>query len=245
MFPSFLLLIHLALYNVAWGGTLETGPARVNADVFMSLDHQTSSAPSVTSFTVTATTPVLDGTSEYSEPTQSAVHPYLRATSSVASEWSGLEGALRDSKTSTSDLTSWATSYTMSNEHAYSDSSTVYSPQSSIIDLPQYSQPGYITSTKVCDSSSTEESLLFVSSTGPASYNSISGGPSYPNTTATWTWPHVVWTWPTPSSPSGNYIPSNSPTVQLGGADGKPALTVWTCWAVGTLVLVAEARSML
>jgi hypothetical protein len=246
MIPSFSLLIHLALYNVAYSVALEIGPARVDVDVFMSLDHQTSSTPSATSFTVTTSTmPTLDATSEYFESTQLALHPYSRATSYVASAWNELNSALRDSETSTSDRTSSATSHMTSDEYAYGDSSTVYSPQSSIVDLPRYPQSGHLTSTQVCDSSSTEEPTLFASTTGPASRNSISGGPSHPNATGTWTWPPVVSAWPSSSSNSGNSTPSSSQIVQLGGADGKSALTVWTCWAAGALVLAAEARSML
>jgi len=246
MIPSFLLLVHLAVYNVAYGVALEIGPARVDVDVFMSLDHETSSTPSSTSFTVTTSTmPILDATSKYSESTRLAFHQYSRATSYVASAWNELNSALRDSETSTSGLTSSATSYMASDEHVFGDSSTVYSPQSSTVDLPQYPQSGHLTSTQVCDSSSTEEPTLFASTTGSASRNSISGGPSHPNATGTWTWPPVVSAWPSSSSHSGNSTPGSSPIVQLGGADGKSASTVWTCWVAGVLMLAAEARSML
>lgn len=102
MFPLFLLLIHVASYGVAYG-TLDIGPARVDVDVFMSLDHQTSSTLSATSFTTTTTTgPVADATSEYTESPRSPLHPFSKATSYVASAWNELESALHDSGTSTS-----------------------------------------------------------------------------------------------------------------------------------------------
>ena len=246
MIPSFLLLIHLALHKAAYSAALEIGPARVDVDVFMSLDHQTSSTPSEASFPpATTTTSVLDAKSEYSESTQPAFYPYSRATSYIASAWNELDSALHDSETSTSDLTSSATGYMTSDEHAYGGSSTIYSLQSSIVDLPQYPQLGHLTKTEVCDSSSSEAPTLFASTTGLASRNPISGGPSQPNATGTWTWPPVVSAWPSSSSHSGNSTPSDSPIAQLGGANGNSLLTIWTCWAAGTLVLAAEAHSML
>jgi hypothetical protein len=246
MFPSFSLLINLALFNAVYGGTLEIGPARVDVDVFMSLDHETSSTSSATSPPVaTTTTPVPDATSEDSGSTQSAFHPYARVTSYVASAWNELNSALHDSETSTSDLTSSATSYVVSDEHVYGGSSTTYSLQSSIVDLPQHSRSGHITRTEVCDSSSSEALTLFASTTGPASRNPISGGPSQPNATGTWIWPPVVSARPSSSSHSGNSTPSESPIAQLGSANGNSPLTIWTCWAAGTLLLAAEAHSML
>ena len=245
MFSSSLLLTHFALYNVAYGGSLEIGPARVDVDVFMSLDHQKSSTPSITSVAAaTTTTPVLDAASEHSESTQSAFHPYSRATSYLASAWDEMNSALHDSDTSTSDLTSSATGY--SDEHVYGGSSTMYNLQSSIVDLPQYTRSGHLTGTKVCDGSSGEAPTLFASTTVPASRNPISGGPSSRiNATGTWTWPPVVSAWPSSSGHSGNSTPSDSPIAQLGGANMKSALTVWTCWAAVTLALAAGAHSLL
>jgi len=212
----------------------------------MSLDHQTSSTPSATSPPAdTTTAPVPEVTSEYFGSTQSAFHPYPQVTSYVASAWNELSSALHDSETSTSDLSSSATSYMASDEHVYGGSSTTYSLQSSIVDLPEYPQSGHLMSTQLCDDSSSEAPTLFASTTGPASRNSISGGPFQPNATGTWTWPPVVSASPSSSSHSGNSTSSDSPIAQLGGANGNSPLTIWICWAAGILLLVAEAHSML
>lgn len=170
MIPPFLLLIQLALYGVAHS-TWDIGPARVDVDISMSLDHQTSSTLSATAFAATtSTTPKFDGLTEHSETTHSSFHPYSKATSYIGSAWDELNNALRDSETSTSspDFARVATS-SATDETTCSETATVHSPQSSIIDLPHYSHSVYSTSTRACDGSSTTRPSLFASSTGPAS----------------------------------------------------------------------------
>jgi hypothetical protein len=309
MFPSFLLLIHLACYDVAYG-TLDIGPARVDVDVFMSLDHQTSSTLSPTSsmsttattpvtvapieypestqsplhpyskatsyvasawndlnnalhdsdtststpdssslatslMATTTTTPVADAKSEYPESVQSPLHPYSKATSYVASAWDELKSALHDTETSTQDFAGLATSSLSSDETTCSDSATVHSPQSSMMDLSQHSHSTQPTSTEVYDSSPTGGLSLFSSTTGPASCNSFSSGLSNSNATSTWMWPPIVSAWPSPSTHPGNSTHNSSPIIQSSSADGKLTVTIRACWAVGALILVAEARSML
>lgn len=137
MFSLFLLLMHLALYNVAYG-TLDIGPARVDVDVFMSLDHQTSSIFSAAAFTATTTiTPESDALTEYSETTHSPLHPYSKVTSYIGSAWDELGGALGDSETSTpiTDLDSSTTSFTVTTtttSKSYASSEHVESTQSSL-----------------------------------------------------------------------------------------------------------------
>jgi hypothetical protein len=309
MFPSFLLLIHLACYDVAYG-TLDIGPARVDVDVFMSLDHQTSSTLSPTlSMSTTATTPVTVAPIEYPESTQSQLHPYSKATSYVASAWNELDNALHDSDTSTSTpessslttslmvtttttpvpdakseypksvesplhpyskatsyvASAWdelksalhntetstqhfaglATSSLSSDETTCSDSATVHSPQSSMMDLSQHSHSTQPTSTEVYDSSPTGGLSLFSSTTGPASCNSFSSGLFNSNATSTWMWPPIVSASPSPSTHLGNSTHSSPPIIQSSSADGKLTPTVKGFGAVGILILMAEARSML
>jgi hypothetical protein len=309
MFPSFLLLIHLACYDVAYG-TLDIGPARVDVDVFMSLDHQTSSTLSPTSsmsttattpvtvapieypestqsqlhpyskatsyvasawnelnnalhdsdtsastpdssslatslMVTTTTTPVADAKSEYPESVQSPLHPYSKATSYVASAWDELKSALHDTETSTQDFAGLATSSLSSDETTCSDSATVHSPQSSMMYLSQHSHSTQPTSTEVYDTSPTGELSLFLSTTGLASCNSFSSGLSNSNATSTWMWPPIVSAWPSPSTHPGNSTHSSPPIIQSGSADGKLTPTVKGFGAVGVLILMVEARSML
>jgi hypothetical protein len=302
MFSPLLLLIHLALFDVAYS-TLDIGPAHVDVDVFMSLDHQTSSTfPATASTATTTTTPEFDTLIEYSETTHSPLHPYSKATSYIGSAWDKLNSALRDSETSTSttDLNSpattsmvtattmpiayatsryaestqsplhpvsRATSYigsawdelnsalhdsetstldfaslaTSADEATCTDSSIVHSPQSSMIDLPQYSDSTYFTSRKAYDGSLTEGISLFASTTGSASCISSSSWLSSSNVTSTWTWPPIVSAWPSPNTHPGNSTHSSSPIVQSGSAGGKPTIMGWACWVLGALILAVEA----
>jgi hypothetical protein len=309
MFPSFILLIHLAWYNVVHG-TLDIGPARVDVDVFMSLDHQTSStlssasftsttitvplagAPaeypeptespfhpyskatsyvasvwneldsalqdsgtststsdfgsSVTSFIVaTTTTPSAGAPTEYPEPTESPLHPYSKATSYAASVWNELDSALHHSETSTLDFVSLATSAVYTDKTTCTDSPTVQSPRSSMIDLPQYSDSAFLTSRRAYDGSVAGGLPLFASTAGSTSCNSSSSRPPNVNATSTWLWPSVVSAWPSPSTHTGNSTQGSSPIIQSGSAGGKPPVAVWASWVVGALIMAAEARSML
>lgn len=101
MFSSLLMFIHFALYEGACSA-LDTGPARLDVDVYMSLDHQASSTSLAASFTpTTAATPDIDTPIEYTETMESLLHPYSRATSYIGSAWDELYSALRDSETET------------------------------------------------------------------------------------------------------------------------------------------------
>jgi hypothetical protein len=101
MFSSLLIFTHFALYGGVCSA-LDIGPARLDVDVHMSLDHQASSTSVAASFISTTTAPPdIDTPIEYTETMESPLHPYSRATSYIGSAWDELHSALRDSETET------------------------------------------------------------------------------------------------------------------------------------------------
>jgi hypothetical protein len=184
-----------------------------------------------TSFTAPDTTTIAATTSPYTEPTQSPLNLYSKATSYVVSVWDELQDdASRDTETSASVVTSLAFDETTCGEK-----STVHTAQSSIVDLTTYSQSAYATVTGPCDGSAT------ASTTGPASCSSQSSNLFHSNGTDTWVWPSIVSAGPSPSTYPGSSDNNSSPIVQSGKAEGKPIVTVWVSCLVGVLILAVEA----
>lgn len=93
MSPSILLLTCMALCDFAHG-SLDMGPARVDVDVFMTLEHGMSSMTSKTTTVELTPSP----TAQYSGPTQSGLQPYSKATSYIGSAWKDLTNGLHDSE---------------------------------------------------------------------------------------------------------------------------------------------------
>jgi hypothetical protein len=130
MFRPFLILIHFTLYEAVYG-TLDIGPARVDVDVYMSLDRQASSTFSATASIVSTTkTSDFDAPTEYSEPTHPPPHPYSKATSYIGSAWDELRSGLRDSETEieteTTDLDSPTTLFMVSTTPPIADATSQY-----------------------------------------------------------------------------------------------------------------------
>jgi hypothetical protein len=177
-----------------------------------------------TSLTAPDTTTIAATTSPYTEPMQSPLHLYSKATSYVVSVWDELHGdASSNTDTSASVVTSLAI-----DETTCSEKSTVHTAWSSTVDFTTYSQSAYATGTGPCDGSAT------ASTTGPASCSSSNG-------TNTWVWPSIVSAGPSPSTYPGSSNNNSSPFIQSGRAEGKPIVAVWISCLVGVLILAVEA----
>lgn len=94
---SFLLTACIALCDFAYG-SLDLGSARVDVDVFMTLEHGRSSMTTVT----TTSEATLSPTTRYSESMQQDPHPHSKATSYIESAWSDLTDGLHESKSTDS-----------------------------------------------------------------------------------------------------------------------------------------------
>lgn len=238
MLPSLLLLIHLAFCNFAYG-TLDLGPAHVDVDVFMSLDDRTASM----STEIPTAEPTLDATTQHSESTRSALQPYSKATSYVASVWRGLDGALRDSESSSSNPGSLSvTSATTTDQPARSDASTTRGSQENNAYMPHYLPSSSPTSTDLYTACTVSSSAPTAPS---SSCYSLSSGSAQSNTTGTWTWPPIASAWPSPSNHSTNTTPITSPITAQSNANGNSNLGARFWWVAMALVLIAEARSRL
>lgn len=184
-----------------------------------------------TSLTAPDTTTIVATTSRYTEPTQSPLNLYSKATSYVVSVWDDLHGdASSNTDTSASAVTSLAI-----DETTCSEKSTVHTAWSSTVDFTTYSQSAYATGTGLCDGSAT------ASTTGPASCSSQSSNLSHSNGTNTWVWPSIVSAGPFPSIYPGSSNNNSSPIIQSGRAEGKPIVAVWVSCLVGVLILAVEA----
>lgn len=94
---SFLLTACIALCDFAHA-SLDLGSARVDVDVFMTLEHGKSSMTTLTTTTEAIPSP----TTQYSESTQPDLHPYSKATSYVGSAWRDLTNGLHESRSTDS-----------------------------------------------------------------------------------------------------------------------------------------------
>lgn len=184
-----------------------------------------------TSYTAPYTTTIAATTSQYTEPTQSPLDIYSKATSYVVSAWDELQDhASPNTETSASVVTSLAIDETTCNER-----STAYTTQSSTVDLTTYSRSGYATGTRPCDGG------LTASATGLISCSSQSSNLSQSNDTDTWVWPSIVSAGPSPSTDPGSSNNNSSPIVQSGWAEGRPIVTAWVSCLGGLFILAMEA----
>ena len=184
-----------------------------------------------TSYTAPDPTTIAATTGQYTEPTQSPLDLYSKATSYVVSAWDELQDHVsRNTETSASVVTSLAI-----DETTCSERSTAYTTQSSTVDLTTYSRPGYATGTRPCGGGVT------ASATGPISCSPQSSNLSEANGTDAWVWPSIVSAGPSPSTYPGSSNNNSSPVVQSGRAEGRPILTTWVSCLGGLLVLAMEA----
>lgn len=92
MAPFILLLTYIALCDLTLAN-LDLGPARIDFDVFMTLEHGVSSR----TIGSTTTEPTSNPTTRYSESTQPALHAISVASSCIGSAWRDLTDGSQDS----------------------------------------------------------------------------------------------------------------------------------------------------